>query len=347
MIHYFQFRMGGSCSGGGCPVLKGTTFSTTEHSDIILDLDIEGGTEPYTIIIEGEDKQFFKVEEGSNIIKGIRKFDYEYPLDANKDNVYKLDILVLDSEGKGSKETVTLTITDDEIDNVVIDNPNNLETFVKINFNRPIKESYAVYEYEKDGSYIVNNSPDVLATSEGIVDLKSYRTFLNNTDSPKTLTIGKYPYVNIDENVTPTIKNLLALGTAHFETETPIKVYFKGGKEFWGANTNPITLGAGAELGTDHYIWNTYPNNGDRIDPDMETFIFGMGEDPDKFIYILADEGDIYFESQDYPFDVYQGDDLIDEDVWDTTLYQDDTEYKIVFKEEEFEDEDDEDIDDE
>ena len=85
------------------------------------DIDEDDDTEDLTWSIEGEDTAKFDMGEDTGLLAFKESPDYEMPTDRNKDNVYKVTVVVSDdgSPKLTDKRQVEVTVTDVEEDGVV------------------------------------------------------------------------------------------------------------------------------------------------------------------------------------------------------------------------------------
>ena len=73
-------------------------------------------SEPVTFSLgTDKDEAFFSLEDGALSFKEAP--DFENPLDAGNDNIYLLDLIATDQDGNATTKEITITITDDTIDN--------------------------------------------------------------------------------------------------------------------------------------------------------------------------------------------------------------------------------------
>ncbi|MEM7311514.1 MAG: cadherin repeat domain-containing protein [Planctomycetota bacterium] len=99
----------GGVARASVEVVEATTAVT--DISIVDDVDTEGAGITYSIS-GGSDGALFNVDETTGEVSFAAAPDFEVPLDANRNNVYEVEIEAIDSDGNRATQIVEVTVTD-------------------------------------------------------------------------------------------------------------------------------------------------------------------------------------------------------------------------------------------
>ena len=215
------FGGGGSLKACESVIPKPQTihYQIEEDANRTITLDIEGGEEPYTVNVIGDDADKFNISGFTLTTK--EPLDFESPIDSNMDNVYELDVVVFDANKVGSITHIIIEVLDVTGDNVVVRNPEQYTDFSTVFINKDIGDGLYKFEYYRDGAYVANNSPtDIpLVGSNNNIPAKGFSSFTNNTDSAKEIILG---YSNLPNQIVDTKLKSSNISYIHLYSDTNI-----------------------------------------------------------------------------------------------------------------------------
>jgi len=237
------------------PDIVSTEFQIDENELDTLNLEVVGGKPDYTFELDGVDSDYFYIDGGT--IKNNTEFDYENPIDDNEDNIYELDVIVTDSQGVGSKRTVTIEVIDIKEYQVIIIDEYSSDNLYKV-------------DYEKDGLLIKNNTDDVVVTDKGNIEPDD--ELLLETDDSDTVWIGEGEnrterYQPYEEDGQQVIYNLY-INVGGNE-------YVKGDTVFTVIATDSDVYIANRD---DNDPFDVYDENGNKIATDVDEWTVAQGD---------------------------------------------------------------------
>ena len=65
-----------------------------------------------TYSISGPDASFFTIDANTGKLEFVVASDYEVPQDAGRDNIYDLQVMVSDGEGRSDAQIISVSVTD-------------------------------------------------------------------------------------------------------------------------------------------------------------------------------------------------------------------------------------------
>ena len=97
-------------NGGGDVAALFTAEGTTVVTTVTADNPNAGQVLTYSI--SGPDASFFTIDANTGKLEFVVASDYEVPQDAGRDNIYDLQVMVSDGEGRSDAQIISVSVTD-------------------------------------------------------------------------------------------------------------------------------------------------------------------------------------------------------------------------------------------
>ncbi|MFZ1569076.1 MAG: SdrD B-like domain-containing protein [Thiolinea sp.] len=192
-------------------VLEGKTGTALNVDAFDPDAGDEEGKGLSYALSGGADRARFKLNAQTGELSFVKEPDFEAPLDAGNDNVYDIDVRVMDDQGLSSVSSLKIAVTDDKLNDgislqtkVLLQGPYAGSTGLMQDSLRslgllPITQPYTANPFNYQGTEQLNLDLATVTGKDAIVDWVLVE--LRDAVQPNTVVAGKAALVQRDGDV--------------------------------------------------------------------------------------------------------------------------------------------------
>lgn len=198
-------------NGSQAEFLEGKTGIAVNVDAFDPDTGDEEGKGISYVISGGVDRARFSLNAQTGELSFIAAPDFEMPLDAGNDNVYDLDLRVMDDQGLSSVSSLKIAVTDDKLNDgiylqtkVLLQGPYIASTgFMQDSLRRtgllPVNQPYAASPFNYLGTEQLNLDLATITGKDALVDWVLIE--LRDAANPNTILVSKAALVQRDGDV--------------------------------------------------------------------------------------------------------------------------------------------------